>query len=209
MIRVLIVDDHKVVRSGLSTFLMSYDDLEPIGEARNGTEALQLCTEHQPDVVLMDLVMPDMDGPTTTKHIRERHPETQVIALTSYPEEDKVEQALRAGAIGYLLKTVEPDALAEAIRAAKQGRTTLAPEAAQALIHIHTQPPRPGHDFTTREREIIRLMADGLTNSAIANHLSISPSTVKFHVSNILGKLGTNSRTEAVAIALQHRLIEK
>ncbi len=209
MIRVLIVDDHNVVRSGLSAFLLAYDDLEPVGMARNGQEALQQCAEHQPDVVLMDLVMPVMDGPTAIRRIRETHPQTQVIALTSFPEEDKVDQALRAGAIGYLLKTVEPDDLANAIRAAHQGRSTLAPEAAQALIHMHTSEPRPGHDFTEREREILALMVDGLTNNAIAQRLSISPSTAKFHVSNILSKLGTASRTEAVSLALQQRLVER
>ena len=209
MIRVLIVDDHNVVRSGLSTFLLAYDDLEPVGMARNGQEALQQCAEHQPDVVLMDLVMPVMDGPTAIRRIRETHPQTQVIALTSFPEEDKVDQALRAGAIGYLLKTDEPDDLANAIRAAHQGRSTLAPEAAQALIHMHTSEPRPGHDFTEREREILALMVDGLTNNAIAQRLSISPSTAKFHVSNILSKLGTASRTEAVSLALQQRLVER
>jgi len=209
MIRVLIVDDHNVVRSGLSAFLLAYDDLEPVGMARNGQEALQQCAEHQPDVVLMDLVMPVMDGPTAIRRIRETHPQTQVIALTSFPEEDKVDQALRAGAIGYLLKSVEPDELANAIRAAHQGRSTLAPEAAQALIHMHTSEPRPGHDFTEREREILALMVDGLTNNAIAQRLSISPSTAKFHVSNILSKLGTASRTEAVSLALQQRLVER
>lgn len=209
MIRVLIADDHYVVRSGLSAFLLSHDDMELVGVAINGEEAVRQCAEHQPDVVLMDLVMPVMDGPAATRIIRAEHPQTQIIALTSFTEEDKVDQALRAGAIGYLLKTVEPDELANAIRAACQGRATLAPEAAQALIHMHTSEPRPGHDFTEREREILALMVDGLTNNAIAQRLSISPSTAKFHVSNILSKLGTASRTEAVALALQQRLVER
>ena len=209
MIRVLIVDDHYVVRSGLSAFLLSHDDMELVGMATNGEEALRLCTEHHPDVVLMDLVMPVMDGPTSTRRIRAEHPQTQVIALTSFPEEDKVDLALRAGAIGYLLKTAEPDELATAIRDAYQGRAKLAPEAAQALIHMHTAEPRPGHDFTEREREILALMVDGLTNNAIAHRLSISPSTAKFHVSNILSKLGTASRTEAVSLALQQRLVDR
>lgn len=209
MIRVMIVDDHKVVRGGLRAFLLAYDDMVLVGEARNGEEALQRCAELQPDVVIMDLVMPEMDGPTAIRRIRADFPQMQVIALTSYPEEEKVEQALQAGAISYLLKSVEPDDLAQAIRAASQGRTTLAPEAAQALIHMHTQPPQPGHDFTERERDILALMVEGLTNNAIADRLSISPSTAKFHVSNILSKLGAASRTEAVALALQHNLVRR
>ncbi len=207
-IRVLIVDDHKVVRGGLKAFLLSFDDLELVGEAKNGEEALLKCAETAPDVVLMDLVMPEMDGPTATRAIREKYPDTRVIALTSFPEEDLVEQALEAGAIGYLLKTVEPEELAHAIRAARRGQTTLAPEAAQALIHAHTRAPSPGHNLTEREREVLGLMVKGLTNQAIAQQLAVSANTAKFHVSNVLAKLGVSSRTEAVALALEHDLVD-
>lgn len=208
-IRVLVVDDHKVVRGGLKAFLLSFDDLELVGEAKNGEEALRLCAHVRPDVILMDLVMPEMDGPTATRAIRDAYPDTQVIALTSFPEEELVEQALQAGAISYLLKTVEPDELADAIRAADRGQTTLAPEAAQALIQAHTRPPQPGHDLTERERDVLSLLVKGLTNQEIAQRLSVSANTAKFHVSNVLTKLGAASRTEAVALALEHRLVER
>jgi NarL family two-component system response regulator LiaR len=207
-IRVLLVDDHAVVRSGLSAFLLAFDDLELVGEAGSGEEAVRLCERLHPDVVLMDLVMPGMDGAAATKRIREHHPDVQVIALTSFKEEDLVQGAMRAGAIGYLLKNISADELADAIRKARAGRPTLAPEAAQALIHAATQPPKPGYDLTDRERDVLELMVEGLSNSEIAERLVVSASTVKFHVSNVLSKLGVKSRTEAVALALQENLVK-
>ncbi len=208
-IRVMLVDDHAVVRSGLKAFLLAFDDLELVGEAGSGHEALALCEKVQPDVILMDLVMPDMDGAATTRAIRERYPHIQVVVLTSFPEEDLVTQALQAGAISYLLKNVSAHELSEAIRRAYAGRSTLAPEAAQALIHTTTQPPKPGHDLTSREREVLELMAKGYNNVEIAEELVVSRSTVKFHVSNILSKLQATSRTEAVAVALEHGLVKR
>ena len=207
-IRVMLVDDHAVVRSGLSAFLLAFDDLELVGEASGGAEAVRLCDRLQPDVVLMDLMMPGMDGAAATRAIRERCPHIQVIALTSFKEEDLVQGALQAGAIGYLLKNVTADELAGAIRSAYAGRPTLAPEAAQALIRAATQPRRPGHDLTEREHEVLALMVEGLSNVQIAERLVVSTSTVKFHVSNVLSKLGVRSRTEAVALALQEKLVE-
>lgn len=206
-IRVLIVDDHKVVRKGLRAFLLAYADLDMVGEAGSGDEAVRVCSQLKPDVVLMDLVMPGMDGAAATAAIRTRCPDIRVIALTSFPEEDLVQQALKAGAISYLLKNVEADELANAIRAAYAGRSTLAPEAAQALIHATTRPPEIGHDLTPREREVLKLMIEGLNNGDIAGRLTLSDSTVKFHVSNILSKLSAETRTEAVAIALQHHVL--
>ncbi len=206
-IRVLIVDDHAVVRSGLATFLQAFEDFELVGEAGDGAEALRLCAQAAPHIVLMDLLMPEMDGITATRAIRQRHPETQVIALTSFQDQDRVQAAIDAGALGYLLKNVSADDLARAIRSARAGRPTLAPEATQALIHAARHPPAPGHDLTPREREVLALMARGLNNAEIAKRLVVNRSTAKFHVSNILTKLGAASRTEAVAFALTHHLV--
>ena len=206
-IRVMLVDDHAVVRSGLGAFLLVYDDLELVGEAGSGEEAVRQCEQLHPDVVLMDLVMPGMDGAAATRAIRERWSDIQVLALTSFKEKELVEGALRAGAIGYLLKNVSADDLADAIRAAYEGRSTLAPEAALALIQATREPSPLGYDLTERKREVLELMTEGLSNPDIAGRLVMSRSTVKFHVSNILSKLGAASRTEAVALALQHKLI--
>lgn len=206
-VRVLLVDDHDMVRRGLATFLAVYDDLELVGEARSGAEALGLCAEAQPDVVLMDLMMPDMDGPSATQEIRRQWSDIQVIALTSFPEPGLLQRVLQAGAISYLLKNVSADTLHDAILAAHAGRSILAPEATQALIQAATQPRPPGHDLTTREREVLALMVEGLNNTAIAGRLAVSPSTIKAHVSNILSKLEVASRTEAVALAVRHDLV--
>jgi NarL family two-component system response regulator LiaR len=206
-IRVMLVDDHTMVRRGLATFLRVFDDLELAGEAANGEDAVQLCTRVLPDVVLMDIVMPDMDGVTATRAIRQQFPEVQVIALTSFKDKGLVQDALQAGAIGYLLKDVSADALAQAIRAAHAGRATLSPEAAQALVQAANQPPTPGHNLTERERDVLALMAEGLSNTQIAGKLVVSPSTIKSHVSHILAKLGVASRTEAAALAVRYGLV--
>lgn len=209
LIRVMLVDDHAVVRSGLSTFMMTCDDMELVGEASSGEQALSLCTNTKPDVVLMDLVMPGMDGATATRKIKEHCPEIQVIALTSFKEQDLVQGALQAGAIGYLLKDVSAEELANAIRAAYAGKPTLAPEAAQALIQATRRPAEKiGFDLTDREKEVLGLMVGGLNNNQIADRLVVSKSTAKFHVSSVLSKLGAASRTEAVAIAINHKLVK-
>jgi NarL family two-component system response regulator LiaR len=208
-IRVLLVDDHAVVRSGLAAFMMVFDDMELVGEAGDGREAVSKCAELQPDVVLMDLVMPEMDGATATQIIRERWPNIQVVVMSSFKEDDLVQGALRAGAIAYLLKNSSADDLASAIRSARIGKATLAPEAAQALIHANRVTYQASrYDLTEREKEVLRLMVEGLNNLEIADKLIVSRSTVKFHVSSVLSKLGATSRTEAVAIALQNRLVD-
>lgn len=206
-IRVMIVDDHKVVRSGLSAFLMAYDDLELVAEADSGEKAIAVCYNSKPDVVLMDLVMPKMNGAEATEAILKNCAQVKVIALTSFKEQGLVEGALKAGAIGYLLKDVDADDLANAIRQAYIGKPTLAPEAAQILIQASRQPYHPGIDLTTREREVLALLVEGRTNPEIAQTLVVSKSTVKFHVSSILNKLQVSSRTEAVAKALQENLL--
>lgn len=206
-IRVLIVDDHAVVRCGLSFFLRAFDDLELAGEAEDGHAALRACATLQPDVVLMDMLMPAMDGVTAIREIKQLYPHIQVIALTSFAEQTLVQQALQAGAVGFLLKNVAADQLTAAIRAAHAGRPTLAPEATQVLIHTAFAAPQSGNDLTARERDVLALMIEGMNNLAIAERLSVSRSTVKYHVSSILSKLGASGRTEAVAVAVQRKLV--
>ena len=207
-IQVILVDDHAMLRKGLRFFLAGFDDLELVGEAGSGKEAIQLCAELQPDVVLMDMVMPDMDGSVATEAIRRENPSVEIIALTSFQEEDLIERALQAGAISYLLKNVSAEALAKAIRQAHAGHSTLAPEATEALVKATRQ--RAGyhdHGLTGREMEVLSLLIKGLSNAEIAERLVVSVATVKFHVRGILSKLGVSSRTEAVALALKQDLI--
>jgi NarL family two-component system response regulator LiaR len=207
-IRVLIVDDHSMLRRGLRFFLKGFDDLELVGEAASAQEAIQLCDEIQPDVVLMDMVMPDVDGAEATRIIRSRCSQIQVIALTSFQEEDLVQQAIQAGAIGYLLKNVSAGDLAQAIRQAHAGHSTLAPEATEILIQAtRERTEAPDYDLTPREKEVLALLVEGLSNAEIAEELVVSLATVKFHVRGILSKLGVGSRTEAVTVAWQKGLV--
>jgi NarL family two-component system response regulator LiaR len=207
-IKVLLVDDHAVVRSGLGAVLMTNDDMILIGEAGNGQEAINFCEKNQPDVILMDLMMPVLDGVAATTVIRQRWPNVNVIALTSFKEKEMVEGALKAGAMSYLLKNVSAAELVTAIRGAVSGQARLSPEAAQVLIQDIKAPPAPVYDLTDRELEILGLMVEGLPNTGIAERLVVSQSTVKFHVSNVLSKLGVTSRTEAVAMALKQKLVK-
>lgn len=207
-IRVLIVDDHGMVRKGLQTYLKNKADIQVSGEARNGNEAVAMCEKLNPDVILMDLVMPELGGVAAIRLIHQRWPEVQIIALTSFQDKELVHDALQAGAIGYLLKNVAGDELAEAIRAAQAGRPTLAPEAIQALVQpISTEPPI-GEDLTRRENEVLALLVKGMSNPEIAEHLYLSRATVKVHVSSILSKLGVSNRAEAVALAIQNKLVK-
>ena len=208
-IRVLIVDDHEIIRTGITYSLSAYHDLELVGEANSGQEALRLCSETQPDVVLMDMLMPGMDGVQTTEAIRKEHPQVQVLALTSFYDRDRVQQAMQPGAAGYLVKGVSASQHAEAIRVAHAGQTVLSPEATQVLIRPDDQRAALGHDLTQREQEVLSLLAKGLSNAEIAQQLTITTSTTKHHVSAILSKLGVASRAGAVILAMEQGLIRE
>ena len=205
-IRVMIVDDHAVVRSGLSAFLSVMPELELVGEAENGEEALVRCGLLKPDVVLMDLKMPEMDGITATQLIHNKFPAVKVLALTSFHEDGLVQGALQAGACGYLMKNVSARELAKAICSANAGKMTLSPEATQTLVQAATQPAETDH-LTEREQEVLKLMIEGLNNADIASRLVVSLSTVKYHISNILSKLGVDNRVAAVTQAIQKKLV--
>jgi DNA-binding NarL/FixJ family response regulator len=206
-IKVLIVDDHSVVRQGLRMFLALDPEIELIGEAANGIGALRLAHQLRPDVVLMDLLMPEMDGVAATEAIRRDLPDTEVIALTSVLEDKAIFDAIRAGAIGYLLKDTEPEKLCEAIKAAVAGQVQLSPEVAARLVREVRAPDNP-EVLTERETEVLRALARGLSNREIAEQLVIAEKTVKTHVSNILGKLDLPSRTRAALYALKIGLVE-
>jgi len=212
-IRVLIVDDHQVVRQGLRTFLELQEDVLVVGEAGDGFAAVEMVRQQQPDVVLMDLVMPRLDGISAIRQVKSLASDVKVIALTSFTEDDKVFPAIQAGASSYLLKDVSPDDLVEAIRAAHKGETRLHPEIMRKLmaqvVHPSSSSPEPlSEEVTPREREVIRLVAQGRSNHEIAQELVISEKTVKTHVSNILGKLQLTDRTQLAIYAIKHGLVD-
>jgi NarL family two-component system response regulator LiaR len=207
-IRVMIVDDHAMVRKGLVAFLKNEPALELVGEAGDGREAIECCEQLHPDVILMDLIMPELGGVAATRTIHQRWPQVQVIALTSFQEKELVQDALQAGAIGYLLKNVSGEELVEAIRQAHGGRPTLAPEAVQALIQPPSEAETLAADLTRREQEVLALLVKGMSNPEIAEQLVISRSTVKVHISSILSKLGVASRAEAISMAIQNKLVK-
>lgn len=207
-IRVLIVDDHAMVRNGLATFLSLHDDIELIGMASSGAEAIQFCDDKTPDVVLMDLLMPGMDGTEATRRIRAKHPDVQVIALTSYKEKDLIRKALDAEVAGYLLKSISGDELADVLRRVHKGQMVISPEVTRVLVNTLVNEPEPATvDLTWRETEVLELLVKGLTNAQIALALGVKPSTIKTHVSRIFSKLGVTSRVEAATMAVKHDLI--
>lgn len=207
-IRVLIVDDHQVVRQGFAVFLRAFPDLEFVGEAVNGLEAVELAGKLQPHVILMDMIMPRMNGIDATRAIRDAYPAVRVIALTSFNDNKQlVQDALNAGATGYLFKDVSIADLAKAIRLAYEGTPVLAPEATRMLIQAKSQRTTKDYHLSKRELEVLGLLVEGLSNADIADRMSVSASTIKFHVSSILGKLGASTRTEAVTIAHQQKLV--
>jgi DNA-binding NarL/FixJ family response regulator len=211
-IRVLIVDDHTVVRSGLTSFFALLDDIEIVGEAGDGSEAVAAARRLRPDVVLMDLLMPTMDGVTAIGLIKEENPDTEIVAMTSFIEEEKVTAALAAGASGYLLKDAEADEVAQAVRDAYHGEMHLDPAVARVLAERIRHRPAPGdgltEPLTDREREVLRLVARGMSNKDIAAALFITERTARTYVSNILGKLGLESRTQAALWAVEHKLAD-
>ena len=206
-IRVLSVDDHELVRQGIRSALRAFDDLEFVGEASNGEDALTICAETNPDVVLMDVyLIGEMDGIATTRAIKQRFPQIQIVALSTFFDRKLVQSIMKAGAIGYLVKAVSGAEMAEAIRAAHAGRPVLATEAVDALVQLTDSEPKPGHDLTVREREVLALLVAGFSNPEIAVQLHVSVAGVKYHVSNILSKFGVTNLTEATALARQHGL---
>lgn len=213
-IKVLLVDDHAVVVKGLQFFLRMQSDIEVVGEAVNGKDALRIMPELKPDVVLMDLLMPEMNGIEATRRIRQIYPETKVIMLTSFSEQDQVVPAIKAGANGYLLKDVQPDELVEAIRGVYHGKAQLHPRVTEHLMtHLADNAPEPAADspiesLTPRELEVLRLIALGKSNKEIAGEVHITEKTVKTHVSNLLAKLGLHARTQAAIYAIKHGLAE-
>lgn len=209
VIRIIIVDDHAIVRSGLANFLKAFDDLELVGETGSGAEALALCEELHPDVVMMDLVMPEMNGVEATRAIHARYPNLPVLILSSFGDEEQVQEALQAGAIGYLLKNASIHDMARAIREAYAGQPTLSPEVTRALIRAQVKTPAQTVELKERELEVLRLLARGLTNPQIAEILSLSVSTIKFYVSSILEKLNVDTRTEAVAWAIHRGIVNQ
>ena len=206
-IRVMVVDDHNVVRSGLATFVKAYEDLELMAEARNGLEAVNLCRVKKPDVILMDLMMPVMDGIAATRAILADYPEIKIIAMTSFEDEALVQGVLAAGAISYLIKNVTSDELARAIRDAVSGRSTLAPEAARVLVQATRTIKQSSYHLTEREREVLNLVVQGQSNQQIAEAMTISIATVKAHISSILSKLQVSSRAEAIAFAIKNKMV--
>jgi DNA-binding NarL/FixJ family response regulator len=203
-IRIVIVDDHYMVREGLKVLLSLDDDFEVVGEAADGLEASELCATLQPDVVLMDVLMPVMDGAAASALIKESCPTTRIIALTSFAERDLVERTLDAGAISYLIKDSGPEKLVQAIREAHRGHGSIDDVALHAVMQ--TGDDGIGRDLTPREREVLKLLASGLSNKEIAERLFLSPGTVRLHVSNVLSKLGAPNRTSAAVIAMKHGL---
>jgi NarL family two-component system response regulator LiaR len=208
MIKVLIVDDYPLVRQGIKVLLGVYDDIEVIGEAENGQQAIQICEKIKPDIVLMDLVMPEVNGIEATRGILKNWPDVKVVTLTSFIDKKFIEDSIKAGAIGYVLKNISGEKLVETIRNAYKGKSTLSSEASDFLISNMKKPSVTDYKLTSQEKNVLACIVEGLSNKMIARKLVLSLSTVKFHVSNILNKMGVSNRAEATSVALKNKLIE-
>ena len=207
-IKILIADDHPLVRHGIKTFLETYDDIYIVGEAENGREAIEICEKHLPDVVLMDVRMPGLNGIEATNHILKKRPNIKVIILTSFIEKELIENSLKAGASSYLLKNESGERIVRVIRDAYQGKSNLSSEATQIMISEVRDPLSKRFQLTKREKEILSLMVEGLSNKEIAKRLTLSTSTIQFHITNILSKFGVSKRTEAIYLALKQKLVK-
>lgn len=208
-IKVMIVDDHPVVRNGIMNMLLIFDDIEFVGEAGGGLELLSQLQKMMPDVILMDMVMPGMNGLETTAAVLAQYPDVKIVILTTFPQGDDVRDALEAGAVGFLTKNAEIDTLVDAVRAAHAGQTTLTPEATAALMKTKTRSPKLGHDLSKRELEVLALLVEGLSNREIGERLTISPATVKHHVSACISKLEAANRGQAAILALDLQLVPR
>lgn len=207
-IKVLIADDHPLVRHGIKTFLETYDDIYIVGEAGNGREAIEICEKYLPDVVLMDVRMPGLNGIESTNHILKKRPNIKVIILTSFIDKELIENSLKAGASSYLLKNESGDRIVRVIRDAYQGKSNLSSEATQIMISEVRNPLSERYQLTKREKEILSLMVEGLSNKEIAKRLTLSTSTIQFHITNILSKFSVSKRTEAIYLALKQKLVK-
>ena len=209
MIRVIIADDHNVVRAGLEQVLGANEELEIVAAARNGQEAFELCLEHVPDVALMDLNMPVLDGIQATQRIHQALPNTRVVVLTSFSDRERILDALDAGAIGYLLKDAEPEELIRGVKAAARGESPLAPKAAGAVLQSRAERRRPMEELSERERQVLVLVGSGIPNKQIARRLGISEKTVKVHLTNVFRRIGVEDRTQAALWAERHGLLKQ
>ncbi len=207
-IKVLLADDHPLVRYGMKTYFEACDDICLVGEAENGREAIEICEKHLPDVVLMDVIMPELDGIKATSHILKKWPNIKIIILTSFIDKELIENSLKAGASSYLLKNESGERIVRAIRDAYQGRSSLSSEATRILISEVRDPLSKKFELTKREKEVLFLMVEGLSNKEIAKRLTLSTSTIQFHITNILSKLGVSKRTEAIYLALKQKLVK-
>lgn len=207
-IKIMIVDDHAMVRSGLRMFLLAFDDLAFAGEASNGNDAVKLAEKIQPDLVLMDLIMPGMDGLHATYELHKNYPAIKIIALTSFSDAQLILDAIEAGVSGCLFKNTSANELANAIRAVMAGNSIFSPEVTQLIMSAGDKKNRPAFDLTSRELDVLQLMVDGKNNQEISQALTLSLSTIKFHVSNILSKMNAHNRGEVISIALKHHLVD-